>query len=397
MKNKIWQLLTIIIIITLHLKVFMVTEGFGLALGYILIPLWFFLTFKVTAISSNEKELGLMLLLIIFPFVFSDIYNWSEFFKTYFQFIIAYFFVIRVLHKKVRIKTRVFDKTLLFSQVIILVSVFMQYVAVNYLNLTSFYNIFGDLQLYYQRELSLDRMKSFYLEPSYLAFVVINIYWARYYISKSFKILNKNLFLTIVVLFFAKSAFGFFALFLIVLFEMYSKAKSRAFEFFVFLMLLFVSLIYFYFDVLINLFRLDELSFKTDELSSGFMRVVLPIQTLYEMIFVEGNIFGLTFGQLDTYIENKFLQYGETGISNSFFLIIGYFGILGLIFHFITLLKFFSTKKKVTKAFIILLLINLNNSGAFVTLQFVFVALLIPLISIKIYEQNSVYNYRRKK
>ena len=44
------------------------------------------------------------------------------------------------------------------------------------------------------------------------------------------------------------------------------------------------------------------------------------------------------------------------------------------------------------KSFIILTFLNLNNAGAFMTLQYVFVAFLLPFLAIKYYE-NKTINY----
>jgi hypothetical protein len=396
-KNFIWLILTLTILITLHLKIAM-AGSFGISLGFLLIPGWFYFTFKIKFLKFGKREFALMSLLFLLPFINLHIWNWSEFFKTYCQYILAYVFVIRTIDKPISINELYIKRALLYFQIILLVVVVFQYVFVRILGFNEFYNIFGDLQLYYQRnEPGYNRMKAFYLEPSYLGFIAVNIFWASYYLERKFKLVSLNLIFTLVILFFTKSAFGFLALFIIILYELYYTSSKKSSLYFIGAFGILIILIFSFSNQFIEVFRLNEFSTnKNGEITSGFMRVILPIQVIYQM-FIDGYYFGLTFGQLDLYVENAFRGFGETAISNSFILIIGYFGVIGFLIYGFFIFLFFKTKNRIFKAFIILTFINLNNSGAFVTSQYAFVAFLMPILAIKLYEEKDIDNYSCQK
>lgn len=400
MEKKIWLIFTILILISLHLKISEVA-GFDISLAFVLIPFWVFSTFQINSKQYYKNELGFIILMVLVPFVSLNISNWSEFFKTYLQFVISYFLVIRAFKKPIKISKLAVDKTLYSFQKILFVAVIIQYVVVILFGYISFFNFFGEYQLYYQLDLIIAkyRMKAFYLEPSYLGFVCVNVYWTRFYLSKKAKLLDLNLFLTLGILFFVNSAFAYVSLSIIVYLELLSlNYKSKISSLLLFLIFLFSFIVLFFFSNDLFLFlRLNEFSSGSDNISSGFMRVTLPFQVVYKLIFEEGYYLGLTFGQLDSYVEKKLIGFEETTISNSFFLIVGYFGLIGFILYGSLILNYIKTNSKIIKSFIILTFLNLNNSGAFMTLQYVFVAFLLPFLAIKYYENKPVHYNRSSK
>ena len=388
-----WGCITVVIFITLHLRVFAlpITSNFDVSLAFLLIPSWVFWTFKIRFLSFNRYELLLLLIFFILPFMTNTINDWREFFKTYGQYVISYYLVFRVIRKVPRIEALTVRTTISTFQILLLSVTIIQFIFVNILDFDA-RNIFGDLQLYYQQEeirSGIQRMKAFYLEPSYLGFVALNIFWGRHYLNQNKNIFGLNFIFTIIILVLANSALGFLGLFAIILFEMYKKIKTTPPVFGLGLFLMISLSGYFFAADLTNIFRLQELDPNSDVVSSGLFRIVLPVKALYQM-FQDGYIFGLTFGQFDQYIRDmmSFEGHSEGSINNSFLLLIGYFGILAIFLYVVVFFIFIKSKNSILQSFILLSFINLNNSGAFVTTQYVFVAILMPILIISIYERN---------
>ena len=267
----------------------------------------------------------------------------------------------------------------------------VQFILVNILDFDA-RNIFGELQLYYQQEevrSGIQRMKAFYLEPSYLGFVTVNIFWIRHYLNRRESIFGLNFVFTLIILLLTNSSFAFLAFLCIILFELHQQVQRFPTVIVLGLVFIISSLGYLFFEDILIVLRLTELNFDAEIVSSGLFRVVLPIRIIYQM-FQDGYIFGLTFGQFDHYIESMmtFNGYSEKGISNSFFWLIAHFGVLAIFLYTIGFFMFFRLKNRILKSFILLSVINLNNSGAFVTTQYVFVAILMPILIISIYERN---------
>lgn len=379
-----WMFLTVIIIITLHLRVFK-AGGFGVSLGFLLIPIWCFFTFENNFGILKKSEGRYYFFILFLPFINLNVLELGEFLKTYFQFVLSYVLVVRMYQKMVKVDYYIIDKTLKYSQIIIMVAVVIQFLLVIILGRTDLYNFFGDHQLYYQLNVLIvkGRMKGFYLEPSYLGFVVLNIFWVRKYlnIENNKSLITPNLIYSIVSLTFAASAFAYLGLFTVILFEQIFVKKVKNVSAYILTSILFISIIAYKFDFILSLVRFDEFSISPDKkITSAFMRVVLPITIMSKILFTDGAIFGIGFGELDSYAESFFTKYGETSINNSFFLLIGYFGFIAIGLYCYLGVKFFRIKSSVVKSFILLSLINLNNSGAFMTMQYVFIAMLLPFL-----------------
>ncbi|MEE2954301.1 MAG: hypothetical protein VX347_03925 [Bacteroidota bacterium] len=392
-----WSILTILIFITLHLKVFSLpfNLNFDVALSFLLIPLWVFFTFNIRLFSFKRAELYLLIFFLILPIINIHLNNWSEFFKSYGQYAISYYLVSRVVKKIPRIQGFTVNRTIFAFQIFLVFVTIGQFILVNVFGFDA-RNVFGELQLYYQQhELisGIQRMKAFYLEPSYLGFVAINIFWARYYLDRRKSMFGFNFLGTLIILILANSAFGFLAITCIILFELSRSIKQYPVILGLSIFVIASSLVYYFQEDLISFFRLNELDPNSQRISSGLFRVLLPIEAIYQM-FQDGYIFGLSFGQFEQYIESMMIFNGhaETSISNSFFLLIGYFGVTAILIYSIMLFIFLKSKNRILKSFILLSIINLNNSGAFITLQYVFVAILIPILIISLYERD-INNY----
>lgn len=382
-----WIFLTLLILITLHLKVFTLAK-FQVSLGFLIIPLWTYKTYRIRTLKFTLLEKFLIFILIIVPFLPSNIKNWSEFYNTYGQYLITYYLVIRCINKQLKIPILIADRAIKYFQIILVVCVIFQYVFVVILGKVAFFNLFQQNQLYYPLDFSLanGRMKAFYLEPSYLGFVAINIFWARAYLkdnssSVSFRtFVTFNTFATLILLFFAKSSSGFISFGIICILFVLNKIDLKAFLRFGILFFIGLLIISFYWsEEIFGVLRLKELAGDSEKSLSGFMRISLPIQVL-QKLWNDGYYFGLTFGQLDAYTFKMTNPYGESGVSNSLFLILGYFGLINILPLIYIVNKYLFNANGVLKSFIILSILNLNNSGAFVTNQYGFIAFLIPFL-----------------
>lgn len=385
-RSRLWSILTIVILTSLHLKVATI-GGFDLSLAFVLIPVWVYYSYRISPFLFTRQELILVLLMFILPFIPGNISSWSEFIKTYAQFAISYFLLIRTIYRPFRYNEKQIDDTLFCFQIILITTVALQYVLVDLLKQYQFYNLWGEFQLHYELRVieSKLRMKAFYLEPSYLGFVTINLFWIRQHLNKK-QIVNSNVLLSILIIIFAKSAFAFISLFVLILYELYfeknlkllKKYKTVIYAGIPLLLVLFSSQLF-------SLFRLNELSAEPGQTTSGYMRLILPFLIVIKILITDKHFLGLSFGQLDLYLKQFSIGgYHEGAINNAFFSIIAYWGIIAIGIYIFVAYYFFKYDNKLVKSYIILTFLNLNNSGAFVTTQYVFIAFLLPLLVLKI-------------
>ena len=373
---------------SLHLRIFSVA-GFEITLAFILIPIWFIHTFKINPLVYKKRELITILLLLIFPFCTSRIYDWSEFFKSYFQFTISYYFVIRSIYKSPLPSKRTVLNTVNIFQWILLLVVSAQFILVTVFKQHQFYNLFGEFQAYYQLDSfkANFRMKAFYLEPSYLGLVILNLYWVRTRLNSN-KIDIRNLLLTIGILLLAKSALSYIAFFAITILEYQHFIKTTLRKHHKWIIYAIIAMaIFFTLPFLFKLFRLQELQINDKEqITSGYLRIIHPINILNELLIETKHYTGLTLGQLEPFVDIYNHPYGikEKGINNAFLALIGYWGILAIIFYAHYFIKFLKTRSLPEKSFIMLIFFNLNNSGAFLPIQFIFIGFLFPLLAMKL-------------
>ncbi|MDH4460402.1 MAG: hypothetical protein QE277_03200 [Flectobacillus sp.] len=393
-KNISWIVLSLSVLIGLHLKLFSI-GSFQVSLGFLVIPIWVYKTYRISIFKLTFFEKILLLFLVIYPFLPGEIRNWSEYFNTYGQYFITYYMVIRCINKRPLYSKIEVEKMLYVFQRILLTTVVVQYILVVVAGQISFFNIFQKYQLYYSLDynLAIGRMKAFYLEPSYLGFVTLSVFWTRLYLnSDKVLLLTPNVIYTIIILFFAKSSSSFLGFSIVYIYYIMSNTSLQKKPLMAFLYIGIIAfLVVRYWDSISILLRLEELSGKVDTPVSGFMRVTLPIQLLQKMIN-EGFFLGKTFGQLDEYVFRMTLGYTERSISNSLFLILGYWGILNIIPLSWVIYYFVFKANPIQKSFIVLTFFSLNNSGAFVTSQFGFLAFLLPLF---VFNFRYLNNYRQ--
>lgn len=325
--------------------------------------------------------------MLLIPFIPRNISNWSEFFKTYGQYVISYYIVARTIYRPFKFDKTLIDKSLSCFQIILTAVVILQFILVVILKQYSFYNLWGKFQLYYELKIveSNLRMKAFYLEPSYLGFVAINLFWCRQHLIKR-KLTNSNMLMSLMIIILSKSAFAFISLFILTLYEIYFEKNSETFKKYKVLFYITIPAVLLLFSSqLFSLFRLNELSFEQENATSGYMRLVFPIVVITKILITDKHFLGLSFGQLDLYLQQFSIGgYHENSISNSFFAIIAYWGIAAIIVYLFCTYYFLKSEDKLIKSFIILVFLNLNNSGAFVTTQYVFITFLLPLLVLKI-------------
>lgn len=378
----------------LHFNFFTVVS-FQFTFAFIFIPLWMYFTFQTNAFIFTRKEFFFLLVVLFFPFLTSKITGWVEFFKSYLQFIISYYFVIRAIFHQPKVDRFTLSKMVNSIQLILLVVVIFQYILTVLLHQHQFYNLWGPFQAYYNLDIvsAKYRMKAFYLEPSYLGFVALNLFWIRLRLTEK-KIDWHNLIYTFGILALAKSAFGYIAVFTIafieyrfILKERISK-KLRLAIYFAVIIIGFLS-----FSTVVKLFRINEIqNGSAENITSGYMRVIHPINILNELILKKYHFTGLTLGQLEHFVEDYNQPFGfkETGINNAFLSLIGYWGIFSLAFYIFFTYRFIITKSITERSFILLTFFNLNNSGAFIPIQFIFVAFLLPILTLHLTKKDYV-------
>lgn len=399
MNSFAWKFFTVVIFLTLHLKIFSVSN-FGVSLSFIFLPLWVYFTFSLNTLIYNKYEFPLFVTILLIPFISLSISNYSEFLKTYIQFIISYLIVTRTYQKRILFDKKTIDKTLKIIQIILLITTVLQFFLVIVIGNTNFYNIFGEHQLYYQLNILIakGRMKAFYLEPSFLGFVVLNVFWCRKYLNNYKNIINYNLLLSSITILLSGSAFAYYGITAIILYDKFFNTNNKINPKTILELFFVVIVVVFNMDNIYEIFRLEEFQISPDEkITSSYMRVLLPFEVVKSIIFEEGFYLGIPFGTLEFYVEDIFGDYGESNINNSFFLIIGYFGFIGVFLILVLLIKGIIMKNGIVKSFIILTIINLNNSGAFVTTQYIMVAFLLPFLVINNYENKIIYNNSSSK
>ncbi len=370
---------TIFILITLHLKIFTVV-GFDLSVAFLLIPIWAILCFRWSPFRYYKYGLLFFLLSALLPFVPFNISDFEEFFKTYFQLICSSSIVFLIaLYNEVRIKRNTLIISLKLFQIILSVVVAVQAIDFFFTGGNFFYNIWGGFQLYYELPPS-DRMKGFYLEPSYLGFVFTNVFWLLMFLQRRISLFN--LVITIILLFFCKSAFAYLSIFLLI--GHYIIRSKLPIIPVIFRFTLGVTIVIFFSFFLQDFIRVTRLYELWEGQASGYIRMILPLFIIAK-IASEGNYLGLAFGQAESLISEFItFDFGETGVNNSLYLLVIHFGILA-IFGILYLARFLFLKRDFyTHSFILLTFMNLFSSGSFVTSLFVFISFLLPIIAFRL-------------
>lgn len=306
-------------------------------------------------------SLSLFAIAIYNFFVFKDV-EISDFIKTFLLLLFSVFFHIffstcsRYKNFNINAKGINYAMGAVFSLAV------LQFITFVLFNLTSFFNIFGmfsyanqyDLQKLYTS--SLPRVTSFYLEPSYLAFVIINLYLFLFLLKKNNV---KHLILVFLTLFFAGSRGGyiFFALFLLCIsFVSPLISKKRK------VMLFFVTCSFMAFiGLMTDSFSILSGDSIVTENTSQYERIYLGYK-LGEQVLLNLPT-GIPLGQLEIYFQK--LIGIDSSIFSFFFLAIAYFGFAGIaLLLSIFILIFINFKFKQFSFLTIYLLMYFNLTGS---------------------------------
>ena len=223
---KKWYFVTFTLLTFIHFKAFSLF-GIEFSLSLIIFPFWILYTFKNISFTKNQKLL--YFILVTLPFVnLYFIKDYSSFFQTYtYYFISASVLYLLIYKGKLRLqRSKVIDFFKRFQKFLFVISS-IQFVSIYFFNYDGFYNLFGNFQLSIGVN-NIDsivgnmRLKALYGEPSYFALVINS-----FFISIKFfdhKIKKTNFLLTVIMLFFTQSSFGF-VLFLVVIFMHFLRLK----------------------------------------------------------------------------------------------------------------------------------------------------------------------------
>jgi hypothetical protein len=377
-------IVTIVLIIFQHFEILNV-GGYHMTLLFILLPLWILSCFEIGKRYKLESIIWLSFF-IVYPLTnFYTVSSVPEFLKTYMQFLLCVFVFFILYNSRPVIQNEGLLSAIRIAQFILLSFLLVQYIMVVKFNQNWLYNPWGPFSWQYQLrrdEYNFFRMKGFYLEPSYVAFVMFSLFITRYILEG--QITRINLVFSLASLFFINSSFGFLAFSVIIPLILFFRLKGRNRIYFLSAAVL-VALVLS--PTLIQNFiaatKLNNLG--TEGYTSAYTRWIFPIN-LVLYIFSNGFIMGYGMGQLDPIISNFdliIIDSGEAGVSNSLASLLIYFGISSLLLITYLLFKFFRGDNY-RKIFIVFFLVCLSNTGAFNTIEFFFTSMILPFIALKV-------------
>ena len=377
---KKWYFVTFTLLTFIHFKAFSLF-GIEFSLSLIIFPFWILYTFKNISFTKNQKLL--YFILVTLPFVnLYFIKDYSSFFQTYtYYFISASVLYLLIYKGKLRLqRSKVIDFFKRFQKFLFVISS-IQFVSIYFFNNYGLYNLFGEFQLSIgvsdiDSIIGNMRLKALYGEPSYFALVINS-----FFISIKFfdhKIKKTNFLLTVIMLFFTQSSFGF-VLFLVVIFMHFLRLKRLkyyaifAFIFFGFILKDEIFLALRLYEIFSNDFSLIS------GLSSGFMRIVFPLIVI-TFIFKDLLLFGVPLGGVPVYLDGYHNISNINDIHNGLFLLIINFGLIA-VFSIVYLLKKYRNNDLKFQLLIFFLLASMNSGAIYYPLSLLFL-LIIPYLSI---------------
>lgn len=380
---------TILISLTIVFLHFRLVEIGPKQLSLAIIPMLFFTakSVKLTARSFLKSILfvfSVIMVLILHSLLASENtqLGWIEFIKSASNIILSLAFVAPFMFSKHHLTIINFTKTLKILLNIIVISLFAQYLLVNFVD-PSWINIFRGHQLYYSfGEAYSLRMKSFYLEPSFAGLVLLNIVWGMCYLKMPIKKLT--IIKIALGIFLIKSGWLFYCL--AVLMVVYYRPIRKVLFYLTPLIIGFLI----NFDLpleALKTIRFNEVFENQEKITSGYMRLVLPMQTVYSVL-EQGHYLGLGLGHWDIYLLDAWSSFKETSMSNGFFQIIGLFGYLGIIINLYLILGAIYYRKSFG-ALYLLVILNMLNNGALTELPYVFVMFMLPYFFYLVNEKNT--------
>lgn len=365
-----------------------------MTLLFLLLPLWMLFCVEIGKKYKLESIVWLAFF-VIYPLV--NFYTFSslpEFLKTYLQFLLCVFAFFILYNSRPVIQREELLSAIRITQFILLSFLVVQYIMVVKFHQDWLYNPWGAFSWLYplrRDEYNFFRMKGFFLEPSYVAFVMFSLFVSRYIMEGRIK--RTNVALSLTSLLFINSSFGFLAFFVIIPLILFFKVKGRSRIYFlgaavIILLLLSPALI----NGFVTATKLNSLG--AESYTSAYTRWIFPIN-LVIYIFSNGYVSGYGMGQLDPIIANFdliIINSGEAGVSNSLASLLIYFGFASVLLIAYLLFKFVRGDNY-KKVFIVFLLVSLSNTGAFNTIEFCFMSMILPFTALRLKEYVAECNY----
>lgn len=386
-------MLTIVLILFQHFAILRLLD-YDVTVLLVLLPVWLLYSFRI----SRKFRLNSLLwwaFFAVYPFVnVFTVYSPMEYLKTYLQFLLCISVFLLIYNAKPLITGQKLLKALVVTQWILAGFLIFQYIMVVKLNQEYIFNPWGPFSWKYplpHDEYNFNRMKGFFLEPSYVAFVAFSLYVCRYILEGS--IVIGNIVLTVLSLAMINSSFGFLAFFLITtLILLFTYKGKKRILFISFIGLATLALLPIIVNDLMAATKLSNLN--NEEYTSAYTRWIFPIN-LVIYIFTHGYYTGYGMGQLDPIISNFdliIMESGETGVSNSLASLTIYFGVAIVPILFFLYRKFWKGNVRV-KIVIIYMLICLSNTGAFNTIEFFFTFCILPYLCLKLHKHDIEPDY----
>jgi putative colanic acid polymerase len=315
---------------------------------------------------SSYSPFVFLLLAILFPLtnliLISDIQpSFFDFIKTYILYILSAIFHLIAIYSPFKSKYFQFDKTIKISILLIFIIVSIQFISAFLFKKPILFNFFGKFQ--YSNLVNIEHLTSgflprtqgFYLEPSYLAFVVITLIAMSINLKKDVGLIFLLGGVTILM---SGSRGGFIGFFLLLAYHQYNNLKLFTLKFYLLLFLLFAILLAFVLPV-ISLLKAESL---LTENSSQNVRFYQGFTLCY---FILKNYFsGIPIGSLS---KAFLLANGEDSSIFSFYIFnIIYHGWFSFILIFIIYFKLFFSKihnnSRILLFIYILLYFNMTGS-----------------------------------
>ncbi len=388
MKYSYWYIYTSFLVIFLDFSPIKIA-GASITILFLTLPLWIFLTFKFT---EKIKKTNFLIFIVasILPFINIDIDNIEEFLKTYILYLIFLIQIIVLFSFNIKKINQIsgWKRCIIYLQYIIIVYSVIQFYLLKYINSGLLFNPWGVFQAFNQYEYSLYlgniRATAFYLEPSVLGMVIIMLFWMLHIIENS--ISRKNLFITLIGLYVVNSLSAYSAFLAIIVYWLVNKKKNRLLTYIIlFSGIIFVVLFYSYIP------RIDEYS---TEGSSTYWRFVAPVIILIDLI--PNHLTGMPFGSYQDVVRSYGLYNGASigsSIDNGHLLLVYYFGFTALLLYVLLIYFFVKSSDYMIKSYIVYFFIVYNFTGAIFNIEYVFLIILLPIVTIKLVRRRNVNQY----
>ena len=385
-----WASVETLIMFTFVFLHFMIFRPFGFPLTIAPFSILFFLFFTYQPIIKKNSHFILKIIFfLLLPLIFS---SWQvihdekatiEFIRTYLLWSFNIIVILAAIYLKIVKKYESLPSIIYLSLCIISFFVIAQVGLLRLNGSTALYNLFGPFQ--YMGEYRLDkyvrwsiRGPGLFLEPSFCAFVIISLWTiCKLY---SYKLIPTTI-IAFIAIVFTTSMSGILSLMLLVALVVIqgniksSKKKSLWFRILLFLFAFLVALLSS--DYIIQRIVIDPFV----ESSSSYYRLIGPLAIIKDVL--NHHPFGVPFGQMETFVRPYSILNGAkvgTSIDNAIYLIIFYFGWIGLFPFILLVLQFFKSilaQKKDQSLVILYVVLSFCFSGGILLPEYAFVLMLI--------------------